>query len=113
MIHIEIGRDGTGAIQQIELSGHAGFAEYGSDIVCAAVSSQVISVENSLTELLNVVTDVIVDDMEGGYLKLTLPAIDSADTQHDVQLLMRHLEFALQITAQTYPEFIEITQINL
>lgn len=113
MIHIEIGRDQTGAIQQIELSGHAGFAEHGSDIVCAAVSSQVISIENSLTELLNVATDVEVDDIEGGYLKLILPTIESTTTQREVQLLMRHLEFALQVTAQTYPEFVEITHINL
>ena len=46
MIKIKGQVDTKGVIRQLELSGHAGAGEYGKDIVCAAVSSQVISVEN-------------------------------------------------------------------
>ncbi|MBG9989256.1 ribosomal-processing cysteine protease Prp [Aerococcaceae bacterium DSM 111176] len=109
MIQINIKKDNGQNIQELELSGHAGFADHGYDIVCAAVSSQVISIENSLQQLLSVPVLTEVDDVEGGYLKLTLPEISNDETSSDAQLLLRHLEFALSVLMENYPEFINIT----
>ncbi|UUX34034.1 ribosomal-processing cysteine protease Prp [Fundicoccus culcitae] len=100
--------DSKHAIKELTMTGHAGYADSGYDIVCAAVSSQVISVENSLEHLLGVSAEVDVDEVEGGYLKIVLPAINDEQKQHDVQLLMKHLSFALEILAKNYPEFIHI-----
>ena len=49
MITIKITRNSQKLIKQVEMSGHAGYADPGYDIVCSAVSSQIISVENSIT----------------------------------------------------------------
>ena len=49
-----------------EISGHSGFAEEGSDIVCSAVSSVAYMVANTLTEVSKVKADIVLDD---GYLK--------------------------------------------
>jgi uncharacterized protein YsxB (DUF464 family) len=51
-----------------ELSGHAGFAEAGEDIVCSAVSVLAINTENALDVLTdNKITSTTNDD---GYLKV-------------------------------------------
>ena len=88
MIKIKGQVDTKGAIRQLELSGHAGAGEYGEDIVCAAVSSQVISVENSLERLVGLPYDVQVDEVAGGYLKLTVPACSNKQQEHDAQVLL-------------------------
>lgn len=108
MISFSVYTDDDKQIKEVLLTGHAGFAEHGSDIVCAAVSSQVISIENSLHQLLNIACHVEVDEIEGGYLKLTLPNIRSSEQMHDAQLLLRHLVFAMEIIANNYPKFVQI-----
>lgn len=109
MISITIKVDSSEAIREIELTGHAGAAAHGYDIVCAAVSSQVISVENSLTQLLQAPVEVEVNEVEGGYLKLALPSQAAKQAEHDAQLLLRHLTYALDVLADNYPEYIKIT----
>ena len=108
MIKITVSVDAEQAIRQIEMSGHAGAGEYGEDIVCAAVSSQVISVENSLEHLLNAQKTVEVDEVSGGYLKLVTPKDNSMQKEHDAQLLLRHLVYALEVIQDSYPEYIKI-----
>ena len=48
----------NGKIQKFSVSGHSGYSEQGSDIVCAAVSSMVMLTVNIITEDLNVPCDV-------------------------------------------------------
>ncbi len=112
MIQINIKKETDGQIKEFELSGHADYADHGYDIVCAAVSSQVISVENSLQQLLQIPVDVKVNEVDGGYLKITLPDIAELTLRDQAQLLLHHLEFALTILMENYPEFIKITYIN-
>ena len=44
MVKIKVSRNGEGYITGIEANGHSGYAEAGSDIVCAIVSTAVQSV---------------------------------------------------------------------
>ena len=53
-------------IRGFELSGHSGYAEEGSDIVCSAVSSVAYMVANTVTEIIGVNAKVELDD---GYMK--------------------------------------------
>lgn len=108
MIKISFYHDTKKRIKQILVTGHAGYADSGYDIVCAAVSSQVISVENSLVQLLNIEVQTEVNETEGGYLKVTLPSDLSNSVTHDAQLLLQHLHFAFEVLADSYPEFIHI-----
>lgn len=108
MIKITFYHDSDKHINQVLMTGHAGYADPGYDIVCAAVSSQVISVENSLVQLLNVDVKTEVNELDGGYLKVTLPLDLSKSVSHDAQLLLQHLHFAFEVLAESYPEFIRI-----
>ncbi len=51
-----------------EISGHAGYADYGQDIVCASVSVLAIHTANALDELTDNEMDIEMD--EDGYLKV-------------------------------------------
>ena len=52
MIKIKIQKDGN-IIKNIIITGHANYAEYGKDIVCAAVSSSVLTTINGIIALDN------------------------------------------------------------
>ncbi len=62
MIKINVSYD------EIEISGHANYDKFGSDIVCASVSSIVITSINAIKRL----EDTIVFDSSDGYLKVTI-----------------------------------------
>lgn len=108
MIKITVFVDEYQHIQQLVVTGHAEYAEHGSDIVCAAVSSQVISVENSLVQLLNIDVITEVDEIEGGYLKMIIPPNASKAVMQEAQLLLKHLKLALSTIAKSYPKFVTI-----
>ena len=48
MIKVSIYKNDEGKMIGFRLSGHAGYAEHGQDIVCAAVSALVINAMNSI-----------------------------------------------------------------
>ncbi len=48
MITVSIHKNSKGQLNGFHLEGHAGYAESGSDIVCAAVSALVITTMNSI-----------------------------------------------------------------
>lgn len=51
MIKVNVERDQSGEVRCVSVSGHAGFAKRGKDIVCAAVSMLVTNCVNSLDKL--------------------------------------------------------------
>ena len=50
MIDVEIFQTSSGEYTGFRMSGHAEYAEYGQDIVCAAVSALVINTINSIEQ---------------------------------------------------------------
>ncbi|MBE5967784.1 MAG: ribosomal-processing cysteine protease Prp [Lachnospiraceae bacterium] len=48
MIKVSIYKNADNLITGVSLSGHADYSEYGSDVVCAAVSALVINTINSI-----------------------------------------------------------------
>ena len=48
MINVSIYKNAENLVTGFKLSGHADYSEYGSDIVCAAVSALVINTINSI-----------------------------------------------------------------
>jgi uncharacterized protein YsxB (DUF464 family) len=56
MIKVWVRRDG-GKITAYRVEGHAGWAQVGQDIVCAAVSALVIASENGLCEIADAVLE--------------------------------------------------------
>lgn len=65
MIQITFHKTRTGDYQGFTCSGHAGYAAYGEDIVCAAVSALVINTINSLEEITGEEMEVTAEENSG------------------------------------------------
>lgn len=62
MILIRFLSESTGNIVGFVMEGHAGYADQGEDIVCAAVSSAAYMTANTITEIIKAETEVAVED---------------------------------------------------
>ena len=82
------------------VKGHSGYAEEGSDIVCAAVSSAAIMSVNTITEILAVEGTAKVDD---GYLQFEVSGSKAAAD------IIRGLKLHLEELALQYPEYVSVT----
>ena len=94
MIAVTVLRDGD-RISGFESSGHAGFADSGKDIVCAAVSILIINTVNSMEEFTG---QVFGTESEDGHIYCTL--VKPYD--QDAQLLLNAMVFGLQNIRQEY-----------
>ncbi len=81
------------------INGHSGYAESGSDIVCAAVSSAAYMVANTITDVLGVKADIVEADACFS-LKLQEKDIDKCG------VLLKGLQLHLDELCTQYPEHI-------
>jgi len=98
MVKVTINKN-EGIIDEIIISGHAGFAPKGGDIVCAAVSSIAITSVNDINALDDSVNYVEND----GYLKITV----KKDTEIN-QKILNNMVVTLQELESQYPKNILI-----
>jgi hypothetical protein len=103
-------QDGQGRYTAFRARGHAGYAEHGKDIVCAAVSVLGVTCVNSLESLLHIM--VILEKNRDGLLSFTLPPLLQDDQMHDAQLLMGALYVGLQAIAEEYPDNLSLSITN-
>lgn len=92
------GKDHTGQLNLVgfEMSGHAGYDDYGKDIVCAAVSVLSINTVNALTELTD--NKLSTTTAENGYLKV----LSKQELDEKGALLMNALLMGVQSTYEEY-----------
>ncbi len=84
-----------------ELSGHSGFSDEGSDIVCAAVSSAAYMTANTVTDVMELDCSLTVDD---GLMKLSL----SHDEALQAQVILNGLLLHLGTLSEEYSDFIDL-----
>ena len=89
----------------VALNGHAGYADAGQDIVCAAVSALVINTFNSIERFTD--DDFSCDSAEdGGYMSMTF----TDDISSESQLLLDSMVLGLdEIHKQYGDEYISFT----
>ena len=97
MINVIIRRDKDKVVKGIEIKGHAGYAEYGQDIICSAVSSLALNMANSVEEFTDDHFEGSVSD-DGGYFSFSFPEEISPESQ----LLMKSLILGLQNIQRDY-----------
>lgn len=105
-ISVKRGNPPQQLVQELSITGHALYDDYGKDIVCAAVSSVSINMINASEALLGVPLETRQGE---GELVCFVP--ESRDPQVDaqVQLLMETLVFSLKSIAEEYPSFVSMT----
>ena len=95
-------------IKTIEATGHSGYAEHGSDIVCSAVSSLLETLANGLTEVVKAEVDVNVDE-NIPHLSVTLKEEDDEKCKY-AQVLMQTTLMGIKGVAQEFSKFIKIKE---
>ncbi len=98
MIKVEIKKD------RISISGHSGYEESGKDIVCASVSSMVITSVNAIIRLKP--DSIEYDDTNGMIINIL---------QHSniVDILIENLIDLLNKLEKQYPKYIKIGRCSL
>jgi hypothetical protein len=106
MINITINRTDTGIIDSFTISGHAGFAMRGEDIVCAGVSAVSFGTVNSLIALTGIQPHI--EQGKNGFLRCDIPEIHLDSTQEKVQLLLEGMVVSLETIERDYGKYIKI-----
>lgn len=88
-------------------SGHAGYGDYGQDIVCASVTSAIQLTANGITEAAGVEADVRAEE---NLVSLTFPDGCKDET---AQKMLAALRLHLTILSHDYPKTIEITDLEV
>ena len=95
-------------ITGFSISGHSGYAEAGSDIVCAAISAVVSMAEATINDVCGAKAKVRVKD-EQARISLTLPV--SCDEEETVQAVLAGMMITLAGIRDDYPDYIEVLEV--
>ena len=99
MITVEIINNKT-----IKVLGHAGYAEYGSDIVCSGISSAVLTSINLIDKYTK--DYQLTQDDKKGYLCFKL---NSYNNYEPISLIIENLIEVLEQIESSYPKNLKIT----
>ena len=107
MTKCEFFRDGA-RITGFSVSGHSGYAEAGSDIVCAAISAVVGMAEATINDVCGGKAKVRVKEADAR-ISLTLPA--ACDEEEAIQAVLAGMMLYLLNLRDEYPDFIEVLEV--
>ena len=95
-------------ITGFSVSGHSGYAEHGSDIVCAAVSAVVTMAEATINDVCGAKAKVRVKE-DDARITLTLPA--TCEEEESIQAVLAGLMVYLCTLRDDYPDYIEVLEV--
>jgi uncharacterized protein YsxB (DUF464 family) len=104
MINISIVRDKTGFIWEFTVKGHAGFGEYGSDIVCAAVSAIAYTALGALDEL----TGIRNYTERDGYIKCSIPSDTPEDARSKARIILEAMTIGFKQIENEYGKYVSV-----
>lgn len=104
MIRIELYRTLHGEIKGFLVKGHAGMAEKGQDIVCAAVSVLTQTVVLGLTQYLGLQPEV---KRKSGYLSCLLT---QQEHREEVRAIFESMALGLKEIVGQYPDFVRMEE---
>ena len=95
-------------ITGFSVCGHSGYAEAGSDIVCAAISAAVSLAECTINDVCGGKAKVRVKD-DDARITLTLPT--SCEEEDTIQSVLAGLLLYLVDLRDQYPDYIEVLEV--
>ena len=95
-------------ITGFSISGHSGYAEAGSDIVCAAISAVVTMAEATINDVCGAKAKVRVGEDEA---RVTLKLPKSCDEEETVQAVLAGMMVTLIALQEDYSDFIEVLEV--
>lgn len=109
MVIVQIVRSPDGKITAFRVKGHAGYADRGEDIVCAAISAITVGTVNSVEVLTGAVMKT---RMKNGFLSGSLPPIESDELKAKAELLLDSMVVMLEAIVNSYSEYIRIDRVT-
>lgn len=109
MIQVKFICNHWGGFRSIEISGHANFAEYGKDIVCAGVSALV---ETALLGLKNVACLEPKVVKKSGYVSIFIAEDEPIDELQKADVILQTLYLGIEDISKTYPQNIRIQKVG-
>ena len=107
MTKCEFFRDGA-RITGFSISGHSGYAEAGSDIVCAAISAVVGMVEATINDVCGGKAKVRVKEADTR-ITLTLPTV--CEEEESIQAVLAGMMLYLLSLRDDYSDYIEVLEV--
>ena len=99
MIRVNVFKDSDGSCRGISFHGHAGYDDYGKDIICASVSALALNMANSVETFTEDGFNGSMDE-ESGAFEFSFTGTVSAESK----LLMDSLILGLQNISEAYGE---------
>jgi len=106
MVRVSLKYDIDNWINGFIFEGHAGYAELGSDIVCAGISVLSSTTSLALEQLVGLKLEGQADPIEG-YLDCNW--VNEPDKVAQVHLLVESMLLGLKEIAKQYPKYLEVT----
>ena len=97
----------NGNIVKVVCSGHSGYAEFGSDIVCASISSIVQTAVLGLIKVLKLKIKLNRKN-DAGYIEFELPKNISKNLMHDAQIILGTMLEGLKDLSEGYSKYIKL-----
>ncbi|HHW56904.1 MAG TPA: ribosomal-processing cysteine protease Prp [Clostridia bacterium] len=107
MIRIEIGKNSKGDIYKFSIKGHAGYGEYGKDIVCAAVSA--IS-QTAILGLENLRSVKIKKKIREGDLEVVIVEKGCEEDNIRLNAILETMVMGLKDIAEDYPIHVKVIE---
>jgi uncharacterized protein YsxB (DUF464 family) len=104
MIKVIIVRDNQGFIWEFSLSGHAEFGDYGSDIVCSAVSALAQTAVAALQKLAGIKKYT----KGGGYLKCSIPRNAGENEKYIAKIILETMVIGIKQIERSYRDNITV-----
>lgn len=92
----------------VDILGHAGYADEGEDIVCAAVSSAVMLTHALLFDVQKIPVDTLIED-DGAHIRITLPQDGGLTRGQDA---LQALKLHFTELEQNYSDFLNVMEVH-
>jgi len=105
MIEVNVVRDNCGFIRQITIKGHAGFAEYGNDIVCSAVSAVAYTAVGALGDLAGI-SDIHKE--KDGFMLISMPEGITGQQKQTAGIILETTVIGLKQIEMEYGRYVKV-----
>lgn len=111
MIQASFFIDQQKVVRSFRFSGHAGYADYGEDIVCAGISAIACTVIGSLQETIAIAPDYQIDEEEG-LIACQLRDYESLDSEDQIRAaaLMMSAMIGAEQASMKYGDYIKVVK---
>ncbi len=109
MTKIILKKDSVFGYSEISVSGHSGYSDEGSDIVCAYISSACDLVMSILIDELGADVETDINPEKAFVSVKVLPTVKNTEVSESISAVMRGFSVQMMDFSKEFPKFVSIT----